>query len=99
MKNFVDHSENIDVIEALRSLHIRIETALEAGLNSAEDTEIFTHSLKTSSILLTFDKDFGNIIRFKIRESHGIVIVYVEGMSREEILRRTINFFQHTTAE
>lgn len=99
MKIFVDHCVNRDIIEALRSLHIQIETALEAGLESATDAEIFTHALKTSSILLTFDKDFGNIIRFKIRKSHGIVIVYVEGMPREEILRRTINFFQHVSAE
>src|SRR3989338_536303 len=99
MKIFADHCVNRDVIEALRPLHIQIETAMDAGLASAEDAEIFTHALKTHSTLLTFDKDFGNIIRFNIRKSQGIVIIYIEGMSRQEILQRTIGFFQHITPE
>ena|SRR3989338_2984289 len=98
MRIFADQCVNTDIIEALRNLRLQVITASEAGLDRAGDAEIFAYCLKNSRILLTFDKDFGNIIRFNIRKSHGTVIVYIEGMSREEILHRTISFFQHTTA-
>src|SRR3989338_6164643 len=99
IKIFVDQCVNTEVVEALRNSACQVKTAREEKLDRASDNEIFGYCLKNSLVLLTFDKDFGNIIRFNIRKSQGLVVVYVEGMSREKILKRTINFFQHVTAK
>ena len=96
MKILADQCVNTDVVDALRKIGLAVEKAIEKRLEMATDEEIFNHILKTGQILLTFDKDFGNIIRFNIRRSQGVVIVYVEGMSRAEIILRTTEFFQKT---
>src|SRR3989338_7628182 len=96
MNIFADQCVNTDVVDALRKIGFDIETAIEKRLETASDEEIFSHCLKAGQALLTFDKDFGNIIRFNISRSQGVVVVYVEGMSRAEIILRTTEFFQKT---
>jgi len=94
MRIFADHCVHTDLVESLRENRFEVERAIEVGLDRASDEEIFNHAFKKSQILLTFDKDFGNIIQFDIKNSAGIVLVYTEGMSKEFIIERVVNFFQ-----
>jgi predicted nuclease of predicted toxin-antitoxin system len=82
-----------DLIIALRNQGLLIETASEAGLARADDEAIFAHVKRTAQILLTADKDFGNIVRFDFKAMRGVVLIDVDRMSRETILRRTLAFF------
>ena len=99
MRIFADHCVHTDVVKALCQIGIKVERACEIGLEKSSDEEIFNYILKTSQILLTFDKDFGNIIRFNIRNSAGIVVVCTERMSREIIIERIVSFFQSIKAK
>jgi predicted nuclease of predicted toxin-antitoxin system len=69
MKIFADHCVHTDVVEMLRSLGFQVQKASEVNLEKSSDEEIFNYAVKTKQVLLTFDKDFGNIIRFNIRKS------------------------------
>lgn len=97
MRIFADNCIHTDIIRALISAGFEVERAIDKGLADASDREIFKHIIKSSQILLTFDKDFGNIIRFNIEDSKGVVIIYVENMNRKEIIYRVVNFFQNIT--
>ena len=94
MTIFADHCVNTDVVNALRENGFEIERASEKDLDKATDEEIFSYVLKRKQVLLTFDKDFGNIVRFNIRQSKGIVIVYVERMDKKQIMDKTVAFFK-----
>lgn len=94
MHIFTDHCVHNDVITALQQTGFKVTKALDKKLDRASDDEIFHYIVKNKYILLTFDKDFGNIIRFNIKESTGIVIAYVETMNKEEIVQRILEFFK-----
>jgi hypothetical protein len=94
MKIFADHCVHNDVVEMLRSFGFRVQKASEVNLEKSSDEEIFNYPVKTKQVLLTFDKDFGNIIRFNIRKSAGVVIFYIKrGMKKQTILQRVAKFF------
>jgi predicted nuclease of predicted toxin-antitoxin system len=94
MRIFADHCVHKDVVDALCQKGIDIERAIEVKLHKAADDELFKYALKSNQVLLTFDKDFGNIIRFNIPKSPGVVILYTEGLSRDAIIDKIVNFFQ-----
>ena len=95
IKIFADQCVNRDVVEALKgSERFKVVSASNVNLHDASDDEIFNYVLKNNYVLLTFDKDFGNILRFDIRNSSGVVIVYIEDMDKEEIIKNTLNFFK-----
>lgn len=94
MRIFADHCVHTDIVENLRQIGLTIERAYEVGLEKSSDEEIFNYILKTFQVLLTFDKDFGNIIRFNIENSAGVIIVYTEKMSSEIMIERIVSFFQ-----
>src|SRR3989338_10069778 len=94
MTIFLDHCVHKDLITSLKEAGYQVITAAEAKLDHATDTDIFDYCITRDCILLTFDKDFGNILRFNIRTSPGVVITYIEHMTKEEIINRTFQFFQ-----
>lgn len=94
MNIFTDECVNKDIIDALNTKNIRVIDINEANLQGASDTRIFAYAIQNSYIFLTFDKDFGNILRFNIKNAAGVVIIYVEDMTKEEILNNTLNFFE-----
>lgn len=94
MHIFADQYVHTNVIEALRKIGLKVERAIDKGLERADDEEIFKYAFKNRHILLTFDTDFGNIIRFDIKKSMGVVIVYIERLTRKEIIRLTVKFFR-----
>jgi predicted nuclease of predicted toxin-antitoxin system len=93
MRIFADHCVHTDIVEALRKIGLKVERAIEVNLEKSSDEEIFNYILKTSQVLLTFDKDFGNIPRFDTQKSAGVVIIYTERISKENIIKMIITFF------
>jgi predicted nuclease of predicted toxin-antitoxin system len=99
VKIFADHCIHIDLIEALRVAGSEVIRALEVSLASAPDEKIFAYAQRNRLVLLTFDKDFGDIRHFAVDESYGVVIVEVERMSKDLIIKRVVDFFKKATAK
>lgn len=97
MSIFIDQCINRDLIQALRGGGFNLVEAAQAGLAGASDQIIFDYILKNNCILISFDKDFGNILRFDIRNSPGVAVIYIENMSKEEVITNTLNFFKKFT--
>ena len=97
MTIFADECINKDTLDALENKGIKIIRVSDVNLGSASDGEIFRYALTNNYILFTFDKDFGNILRFDIGSSSGIVIVYIENMRKEEIINNTLYLFNKFT--
>ena len=93
MTIFADECVNKDITDALENKGVKIIRVSDVNFRSAPDEEIFRYALANNYVLLTFDKDFGNILRFNIGNSSGIVIVYIEDMHKEEIINNTLYLF------
>lgn len=82
MKLLVDQCIYKETIDFLRKEKIEIAEAKDVGLSKALDSEILDYCKKHNYILLTRDKDFGNVIIFPPKLSHGIIVlkIYPENM-------------------
>jgi len=90
-----DQCVHRDVLVALKETGFKVISVREVNLQSAVDNAIYDYALNNNCVLLTFDRDFGNIMRFDIPQSSGIVIVYIEDTSKEEIIKNTLGIFKN----
>lgn len=87
---------NTDTITALQQSGFDILSTREAKLSTRDDEDIFNFALKSKRILLTFDRGFGDIFRFPIQKSAGVIIILVHHMSKKEIIKITTGFLNST---
>jgi len=77
MKFFADHCAYSVTVKFLRALGYKVETAKEAGLEVAEDTEILQHARDTDAVLITNDLDFANIILYPPSSPMSIIVLKI----------------------
>ena len=82
-----------DLIKAMREGGLQVIHTSEINFQTSPDEDVFQYALKHRRILLSFDKDFGNVTRFPIRHAFGVVLVYIAEMDKDKIVERTLYFF------
>ena len=92
-KVLADECVHTDVITTIKEHGFDVVSVKEAGLTGCGDEEIFNFAIESKRILLTFDRGFGDIFRFNISKSAGVVIILVGQMNRKEIIKITLGFF------
>ncbi len=90
-----DQCVHHDVVLTLRESGFNVLHTSEIRLSRASDMDIFRYAQSSRRILLTFDHGFGNIAQFPIRNSHGVVLIYVAEMNKQTIIDRTLYVFNH----
>lgn len=93
IKILTDECIHYDLIRALRDNKFNVKTVKELKLSGKTDEEIFAFAVKNKLILLTFDRGFGDIFRFSHKKSSGTVILLIKQMTKEEIIRIALSFF------
>ena len=96
MNILCDQCVNKDVIAALHQSGFNAVHTSAVGLSRADDMAVFRYAQRTRRVLLTFDRGFGNITQFPIRNAYGVVLVRVADMDRQTIIGRTLYVFEHT---
>ncbi len=79
---------------ALRNEGFDVLTIADLKLNGVSDETVFKNVVKHKRVLLTYDRGFGDIFRFDISKSYGIIVVLISQMTREEIIKLTIGFLK-----
>lgn len=92
IKLFVDECVNTDVIGGLREAGLDVLTVREAGLIGTDDEAVFKFAIENKRVLLSFDRGFGDIFRFNIKRSYGVMVVLVGQMRKGEIIRIILGF-------
>jgi len=93
-KILADECIPLDLVNVLQEAGLDILTVSEIGLSDADDAKIFKTAVSRKRILLTFDRGFGDIFRFDISGSFGIVIILISQMTRKEIVNLPLAFFR-----
>lgn len=72
----------------LRELGYEEQDIRDCGLRGAEDEVIYEFAQKAEAVILTYDREFGNILRFPLGKHFGIIIAHFPNeLSTEEINR------------
>jgi predicted nuclease of predicted toxin-antitoxin system len=80
-------------LELVQSAGHDVMTVYEQGLSGASDERIFQVCADEQRALITLDHDFGQVLRFPPKTSHGIVILELPGKgTTEELLNRLREF-------
>ncbi|NCF75316.1 MAG: hypothetical protein GWO87_02420 [Xanthomonadaceae bacterium] len=61
-------------------------------MNGSDDETIFKFAYENKKILLTYDRGFGDIFRFNISKSNGVIIVLTSKMKKNEIVNIILSF-------
>ena len=86
LKIFADECINTDLVLTIKNSGFYVLSTKEAGLTGASDEEVFDFAIEKDLVILTADRGFGDIFRFNIGNSRGVIVVLVDQMTREELL-------------
>jgi predicted nuclease of predicted toxin-antitoxin system len=92
--------ENIPAlsIQRLRAKDIDVVTAFEL-FPSASDEKILKYSFENQRILITFDKDFGELVFRKKKESFGVILLRFVPVTADVISDKLLKLLTTTTLD
>jgi len=94
LKFFADENIAPRVIRALRAEGFPVISVHEADLISAPDEEILKAAQKANAIILTHDKDFGNLIRQLDQLHGGVILLRFRNQSPNNVIKHLIPFLR-----
>lgn len=98
MKILADENIEREFIEALREANFDVISVIENYIGSADD-EILQIAVNEQAVILTYDKDFGELVfRFSL-QSHGVILLRVHDLSLAEKAQITIQAIREHEAE
>ena len=92
LKIFADECIPVDIINTLREYGFDVITAFDEKLNGKTDEEIFKFVLKSKRVFITLDRGFGDIFRFDISKSFGVIIVLIKYMDKNQMKKVITSF-------
>ena len=97
-KFVIDEDMPRSTAEILRGFGYEVKDIRDYGLHGADDEEVYQFTQNDQAVLITGDKDFGNILRFPIGSHFGIVIAHFPNeMTTNEVNRQLVERFRDFT--
>ena len=89
--------ENIfpEVITCLRELDHDVKGIQEAGLSQTTDDKIIEIATKEERTIVTFDKHFGDILRYPPQKLPGIILIRIHPPLLEDIYHALNGLFKN----
>jgi len=75
MKFLTDENIAASVVQLLQTHGHEVKVVQHAGLTGAEDDFLIRLAIKEERIIVTHDKDFGDILRYPLKEHSGVVLI------------------------
>jgi predicted nuclease of predicted toxin-antitoxin system len=94
MKILVDVSAGLAIVEVLRTLGHDVASVRDRDARMA-DTDILAWAVAESRVVVTMDKDFGELV-YRAGQAHaGVLLLRLEGARAPEKERVTLEIFHH----
>lgn len=90
MKLTADESVDKPIVTTLRNHNFDVYYIAEES-PSIEDVDVLSIARHRSEILLTQDKDFGELVYRENRPHTGVILIRLSGLSAEEKAHRVLN--------
>jgi predicted nuclease of predicted toxin-antitoxin system len=93
--------ENIfpKVISYLRNLGFDVKSVREIGLSQITDDKIIDIATKEKRSIITFDKHFGDILRYRPQDLPGIILIRIHPPILDDIFYALDNLFKKYSAD
>ena len=92
MKFLLDENISKTVTQRLRDAGFDVMHILEMGLQGKPDEDVMAVAVRESRIILTHDKDFGNILRFPLQKHSGVIIMRFHNQAPPNTARYLLDF-------
>ncbi len=99
MKFLTDENIYPQMVKAIRCLSYDVLDIKEQNLFGISDNDLIKMAHDTGRILITFDKDFSNIIMYPPCKYHGIIVLRLSKMIIENAVNHLIEFIKNLSAE
>ena len=99
MKFLADENVAPRVITVLRKERFNVLSVYEEQLSGASDEKILGFAKKQKRIILTHDKDFGNLIRQPSQPPCGIILLRLRNQSPKNVINHLIPFLKKIKSE
>lgn len=85
--------ENIasSVVSALREAGYDVKSVKEENLLGASDRNLILYAKRERRIMLTHDRDFGNLLNFPLQSHCGVVLICYSDKSARNVADRLLN--------
>jgi predicted nuclease of predicted toxin-antitoxin system len=91
MNFLADENIETEIVDLLRNNGYKVDYVLEMS-PGVDDKEIISRASKNNSILVTSDKDFGELV-FRQRLVHnGVILIRLHGMPTDKKAEIVLNF-------
>jgi predicted nuclease of predicted toxin-antitoxin system len=94
MNLLADENIEIEIVDLLRSSGYNVEYILENS-PSIDDKKIIQQSNESNSILITSDKDFGELVFRQHLVHNGVVLIRLHGISAEKKASLILDFLKN----
>ena len=98
MKFLADESVDFPIIELLRANDYDIKSVMEEFPSEADDI-ILTVANNQERILITLDKDFGELV-YRLKKCHaGVILIRLDGVKPKNKATITLDMIEQHSAE
>ncbi|THJ21519.1 MAG: hypothetical protein CAF45_011910 [Nitrospira sp. CG24E] len=98
MRFLADESCDFSVVRALRASGYDVQAVAELAFGS-DDITVMDLALREARILLTEDKDFGQLVYAHSRQSSGVIFIRYPAKVRETLPRAVVNLIAEAEEE
>ena len=92
MKFLFDENISKTVTQRLRGAGFDVTHVLDIGLQSKPDEDIMAYASKEQCVILTHDKDFGNLLRFSLQKHSGVIMLRFHNQTPQNVATHVLNF-------
>lgn len=86
MKFLLDENISETVSRGLRDAGYSVVHILDVGYEGRSDEDIMEFAQREKRIIVTHDKDFGNLVRFPVRTHAGVILIRLRNQSPRNTL-------------
>ncbi len=94
MKFLADANIAPRTIKALRQADFNVKSIIEEGQGEISDEKVIKLATKESRIILTHDKDFGNILIYPVLKHKGVILIRLRNQRPQNVIRRLVPFLE-----
>jgi len=99
MRFLTDENVYPQIVESIRQLSHDVLDIKEQNLFSISDGDVIKMAQNTGRILITFDKDFSNIIMYPPCQYPGIIVLRLSRLMIEDAVNQLIEFIRRLSVE
>ena len=94
MRFLLDENVSRSVGERLQGAGFSATDVIASGLGSAADEEVLAYAQKKKLVVITHDKDFGNLIRFPVQNHHGVILLRFRNQKPANVIPYLLQFLK-----